>query len=923
MIKGVRAPTVVSIDFSLAPFSLLPSLRTATSQWIGQVHTPELQSKVERDITQFLFHSGYRNAKTTVTAEEDDGQIEYKAVLNIGTPCVIKGYLWPDTLPPNIRLTLLENGEICDEIAAAASVDEVERRFHERGWVQASLDFGGFVTDQAETDAYIRVLGTFGEKISYEFVDPATGLSIINQLTTSEIQTLDPSSTGPDAAGYELAHLLKNRGYLDVNITGPEVKREQNGTAKYVFSVARGELYRISSVQFEGNEHFSNNELATTMKIDFSGKGAGGTTEESNLPPYSPDLISSGMDAIKNAYILDGYWDVKLSERLTQKSDSDRQRVQIVISIEEGKRRVFDRLEITGSTQISVEEISDFWDVDHLDSFDQSALLTLQQKIRTAYASRGYFYTTVAVELANQSSPDSPDQQIIIKIKVDEGPRVRFGDIFVAGLVKTKQKVVTREVLFETGDWYDPELVLASRKALLALGIFSSVTITPVDPLGLSSRAEMIDFLIEVKESPSRTVSFGPGWSSFYGMRYSVEGSLTNIGGTGRQVYSSASFDQEKSQNAIGPRTLVGRSISAGYLEPHILDSSINGTVSANQLARATDYAWALTRSGEIELSHTLRSVVPGSKIAGFYGRKLSEEESNNVIKDAFLADTFRVGRVGTRFIIDHRDDLSWPTSGYTLNSELSWARYELGGDVRYFKWEVGNNRYLSITDNLVFAVGINFSAFQGVTRKNESSQDILPASERLNIGGSDSVRGFRERSLGPIVRRPDLSGDGTWSNGCGYTETATGGTRRTLLKTELRYRWTSSIATTGFIDSGNTSFSSEEMAKFSRAFSGTLDVPSSTCGEARFSIEDNIGYELADLATHPGYIWERHFTSAGAAVNFLTPIGSINLAYGVPWHEPKSKKCKENDSYCFSRTPKTDIWWKKGEIHLNVGAKF
>ncbi|MCX6125615.1 MAG: BamA/TamA family outer membrane protein, partial [Proteobacteria bacterium] len=159
----------------------------------------------------------------------------------------------------------------------------------------------------------------------------------------------------------------------------------------------------------------------------------------------------------------------------------------------------------------------------------------------------------------------------------------------------------------------------------------------------------------------------------------------------------------------------------------------------------------------------------------------------------------------------------------------------------------------------------------------------------------------------------------------CGYTDSPSGGSRRTLLKSELRYRWTPSIATTSFIDSGNTSFSAEEMAKFQKSFAGVVDVSNpSACPNAPVRrIVDNVGYELEDLPSHPEYIWERHYTSGGAAVNFLTPIGSINLAYGVPWHEPKSDECKTKNQGCRSHIPERDAWWRKGEIHFNVGAKF
>ena len=916
---GKRAPVVTSIDFEFAPLALLPSLKLNVSHWIGQVHTEQLKARVAADVDHFLRRSGYLNAAATVLATGDESEVLYKVSLNIGDPCVITGYVWPTTLP-RTKLPVLDNGELCDETLAASSVEDIESKLRLRGYIQASLEFGGFQVNKEANTAKIIVRGTFGNRIAYQFIETSTGKDISSVLDPKDVQNLDPLTTGPDSVVYELLHALKNRGYQDAQINGPQTTRDSDELVTYTYQIQLGEQALLASLRFEGNERFSSQDLATKMNIER--QATAGESDAEVL--YNPDVLSSGMETIKNAYMKEGYWDVKLSDRVSPTSTAHRQRLQAVVTIDEGMRRVLGKVEVVGAPpSTSAEDIVEQLPLHEGDSFDRSVILPFQQAIRTMYVSEGYLYTAVKVETLQESN--SYDKvPTNVKVTIDMGPRVKFGEVYVSGLIRTEQYVVLRELLFEPGDWYDPDVLNASRRALLRLGVFSSVIIGPLDPSDLDQKKEMLDLIIDVKEGPSKTVTFGPGWSSYYGMRYNIEGALTNIGGTGRQLFSRASFNQEKSQKSIGPRTLIGRSISAGYFEPHILDSQIDGTVSAAQSALSTDYAWALTRAGEVEFSHTLHSLVPGSKFSVFYGRKLNEEEGATEEVDAFLADTFRVGRTGTRFVIDMRNDAAWPTSGYTLNGELAWARYELGGDLRYFRWDISNNHYTGITNNLVLAFGVNLTMFQGVTRRDGQSADVLPASERLNAGGADSIRGFREHSLGPIVRRPSLDAKNNWD--CSYTSSPTGGTRRILLKAELRYRFTESVAGTSFIDSGNTSFTREEMAKFSDAFSGPVDVKNpADCPDQqpKRSIEDNIGYDLADLPTHPRYLWDRHFTTGGLALNFLTPIGSINLAYGVPWHEPRTDQCIEDSSRCFFRAPQDLPWWRRGEVHFNVGAKF
>src|SRR5690606_6719516 len=155
----------------------------------------------------------------------------------------------------------------------------------------------------------------------------------------------------------------------------------------------------------------------------------------------SPEAVESGTEAIKNRYIEEGFWDIKVTERTLQSTTTDRHQVQIVVSIEEGQRRLFDRVELFGTKELSSDDLEDLWKTGHGEPFDRAEILTFQQKVRSEYASRGYFYTTVSVELITEGR-NSQEIFVTAKTTVDEGPRIRFGDIFISGLVKTDPQVV-------------------------------------------------------------------------------------------------------------------------------------------------------------------------------------------------------------------------------------------------------------------------------------------------------------------------------------------------------------------------------------------------------------------------------------------------------------------------------------------------
>lgn len=919
IVKGRPATPVSNIEFKLAPLALSSQLRAIITPYVGQVHSPKLQEKISKELQEAIFKRGYVNGRVINLIRENPEEVVYIFKLDIGQPCVITGFAW-EQKPPIITDQSISIGDICDVDDVSRSIAETESKARALGYAEANLAFDGFEFDQSQTAAKVKIKGRFGRKIIYEFIDQSTGRSLSNIFTNADLQSFDPSILSSDSVSFELLRQLRVRGYSEAQVVNTTTVDGPNGELIYRYFVQLSDITVIARLQIEGNTSFSESEIFNLLGVERPTQ----SDDEPSEVIFNPDAIAAGIERVRAHYVNKGFWDVKIIDRQIQSQSREGQgsQVIVVISIEEGDQRIFERLSISGNQSIATDDIADLTDFSPGEPIDRSKIVDLQQKIRGLYAAKGYFYTTATGDTSSRNLKNGQQETIVI-IRIDEGPRVKFGDVFVTGLVKTAPKVVLRELHFKTGDWYDPELVSASRKALLRLGAFSTVMIRPLDTDLMFTQPEIVDLLVQVTESPSRTVNFGPGWSSYYGMRYNLEGALTNILGTGRQLYGRASFNEEAHQKAIGSKTLLGRSISAGYLEPHILDSPIDGTISVSQAARATDYAWSLTKGFEVELSHSLRTLIPGSKIATFYSRKLNDEEGALEDVDAFLADTFSVGRAGLRFLLDKRNDQTWTSSGYSIDSEATWARYDLGGDLRYFRWEVTNNHYISPVEDVVFAFGVNFTSFEDVERRGQQNSDILPASERLPAGGVDTVRGFRERSLGPIVRRPNLGENEIWD--CTFTASPTGGSRRLILKAEARYRFASSLAGTIFIDSGTSSFSQKEKQKFEKAFAADSSVsqnPACT-GTPQRSIEDNIGYEISDVASDPKIIWERNFTSAGTALNFLTPIGSINLAYGIPWHEPKGEKCEKDKAFCFPRSDQSAPLWKRGEFHFNVGAKF
>ncbi len=880
-IVGLSAPIISDIDFKLTTRLLRSQLELLFQSYITQVDSEELRQKLIGDVKELYARHGFPQAKVTLEATDTSAGRDLKVIVDEDYPCLISDVQINFRLPTTARIKV-KVGDICDSEAANAAVQTLEEQLIKLGYNQVRLYKPEFLYSAPSNSAVLNITGELNQRLKYEIIDTERRFFLADLFSSDELKAIDPTIVGPDAMSAELSRRYRNFGFDDVVVQNPESRVEDQDLIVYTYRVTPGPQYIISGIDFEGATVFTQAELLDTL-------GLSGFWQTSI--PLNLDELRNGIARIKQRYNQAGYWDAVVRDpRLTKNRENAS--VQIVISINEGPERTLAGLRITGNQALTTEEIRKMLEVDDDKPLDRTDLVNFEQRLREAYVNRGYLYATTQLELLVEALPRR--LPTMVNLIIQEGPRVKIGEITINGLIHTQPKIVSRELTFAAGDWYNPENLEQSRRNLINLGLFRTVQILPSDRNAVSEKFEYLDITVDVREAKPGTVTFGPGWSLTKGSRFAIESTYSNIGGYGRQVYGRIGVSEESNQDAIGDKTLVGRSFSLGYLEPYVFNLPFNGTVTLNHTARA-DLFWTLTRGGEVALTHKFRKWLHNASLTTFYGQKVVQEVGRPQQKAAFLSEDLRIGLTGLRFNQDFRDDLIWPTHGFIINSELSWARFELGGDVKYFFWEFIGTRYLKMTRDTVLALGVSLAAYQGVDRRG-ATEDILPHSERLHAGGADTVRGYKERALGPYTLFDDTDNK----------DSEFGGSHRGVFKVELRYqivRDTLAVAT--FIDSGNVFFTDGELAHFER-FPG---------GE----IVDNQPYDFLDLVRDPKVLWTKNYQSYGLSLNYLTPLGSVNLAYGLPWD-----RCADGGRNCRQARGKTgSAWYANGEFHINVGAVF
>ena len=895
LLDGELAEFIQEIKISLITNKLEQILEGVRQKYIGRVDSLAIRSKVVDGIKEALESNGYPSALISFQLESKNGSKIYKISVDEGIPCLIRNIHYDFKMPPKTKLKV-SRGDLCNVEKINSHINELEYDLLSSGYKDANIKLKKIELAKTKRFGDLYVSGVIGRRTIYDIKDQSNLFFVDDIFDDGEIERKYVSVTSPEIMVSELNKFYLSKGYEDVKISKPIKQQVDKNTDKYEIKVYPGKQYLLSNIRFEGNYQFSSEELKEIMNLN--------SFWDTSII-LNREEFANGIDSLKVFYKQNGYWNVKIhSPRITK--DKFTGTAQMVILINEGKKRILERVDIRGNKFFSYDDIRSFLPIDQNEFINKNALLEFQEKLRSQYLENGFHYVSISINLSSRfdfrSIPTS------LTVKINEGKRVRIGNITIVGLVKTYKKVVKRELLFDTGDWYNPKIIAASRNAVMNLGIFRSVQIAPTDHVSYLDKAEVLDVTVEAYEGNAGNIVFGPGYNFKKGIQYTTEFSYNNLWGTGRQVSLRASLSQEKNQWPVSNPTdnhgkvFLGRKLGAGYVEPYILNLPVNGKIAVSHQGTAYK-TWEISNNFDLSLNYRTKIFLEGSQISTFYNFKLSKSIGTDVQQQTLVSTgDSQIGSVGIRYNWDRRNNISWPTAGDIIQAELSWARYFLGGEFRYFKWDFSYRRFSQIMDKLVWGNGFSVTAYDDIGRKKDLYGGVLPSSERLQAHGVTRVRGFEE-DLGPIVV-------------AGENIQAIGGTKRAIIKTDLRYRITKIFATSLFVDSGNTFLPSEEIEKFKKNFE------SQTTEGVTPKIEENISYEFSELLKNPGYLYNRHYLAYGFSLSFITPVGPVNAYFSWPLHEPTSGRCASG-VFCYSREAKKDKWYKKTQFDINIGAEF
>jgi len=421
-----------------------------------------------------------------------------------------------------------------------------------------------------------------------------------------------------------------------------------------------------------------------------------------------------------------------------------------------------------------------------------------QLYLQSLYEQKGYIYASI--------QPDYHPKTGTLIYQILGEKQSRFGKFYFPGERRTKQKVLEREFktlgLYE-GAIYRPDKLVEVYQQLFMLGLFRTVNIkTPERVEG----KQVLDVITRVEEKKPGSVSLGGGYSPSEGVRGTI--GLTHNNLYKRNMKASAKF-RIGTQGNLYEATLIepwfiGRTIGSARLFEDNLEEQDNIRAQGGTASLAK----RLGLSSNLAIQYKYQALRPTTG-----GDGLSEERRE--------ALTTTVGSLGASFHRDTRDSFLNPKNGWLNEFGVEYAGGIMGGETSFVKVTTDNRFYWQFQGDMVLASAIRLGYAEGLRSTREQG---ITSFERFRAGGSTTVRGYVERSLGPINEFGNHRGDVMF-----------------IFNADLRFPIYKPVGGVLFFDTGNV------WDKFS---------------------------EISDDLPH---------SAIGGGIRVDTPLGPARLDYGIP----------------------------------------
>lgn len=563
--------------------------------------------------------------------------------------------------------------------------------------------------------------------------------------------------------------LYAEKGFANTTV---DVVAENVGPSavRLVYTIGEGRKARIRSIRFVGNEALSRRDIRDVMQTRAAWWFIGGRFEE--------DRFEADLQSIVDEYGNHGRLEARV--KATDKTFSeDGRRMDITIYLEEGPQYTVDAMDIDRNVVFADDEIMEMVGVHPGEVHDAGQVTEDAQLIQQGYQDSGY----VDAQVTPQVTLDHDAKTTRVVYQITEGDLKYVREIRITGNNVTQDEIIRRQMLLIPGERYDGTAVADSERRLMNTRFFDNVRINLDD----TDDELFTDVLVDVEEGRTGIFNFGAGYSSEDRLGVFSEVRLNNFDafnwptftGGGQQLRLRVHTGERRNEYNISftEPEFLGYPLSFGF---DLFDESYRVRGAARYREEA--------RGGQLRIGKSLSPYVFAQTTLRYQETELSElpflmnrELRRQADRSTIIANRWQIER-------NTLDSTMDPSRGglHVVAAEVAG----LGGDHEFLRFEHDSSWYRSIgaAEKLVLSLRMR----HGVMAEYGDSE-YIPLQERFYAGGTATVRGYRNRDIGPKVREYLFWGD--WF--------AVGGNARVVYNLEAKYRVSDIFRVYLFTDAG------------------------------------------------------------------------------------------------------------------------
>ena len=586
----------------------------------------------------------------------------------------------------------------------------------------------------------------------------------------------------------DLTSYFQSKGYFGAKVQS-QIQKQPSGVT-VLYQIVKGPRGKVESIEFHGNDHFSDKELKSHVPVAKRVPG---------LPfshgKYSEQLMRKSVKNIEGLYRGAGYSQVKVTPKVVKKEDNE---LQLAFQVEEGVRDVVDSLQIEGNKSLTQQELAPKgMNLEPGKPYSAQLLTKDRDQIMATYLDKGYLTMTFKSKV--EHAKDDPHHVRVI-YEVEEGPQVKTVSVEPVGEQHTRPEIIARNANIKVGKPLSETALLRGESQLYTLGVFDWASVDTRQPITDDPQAEVLVKLHESKRNsiaygfgfqvinrggsiPSGTIAlpglppvglptkFSTSQQTFWGPEGSIEYTRRNFRGRAETVTLSA-FGGRLDQRA-----------SASWANPTIWNTGWSSTVtfSGERTSENPIFTARLGGAG-IQFQHYLDKDRQKSVIFRYDFRRTNL--SNIAIPDLVLPEdqNVRLSSLSASFSRDSRDSPLDAHKGIYESFQVDINPSFLGSSTSFGRFLGQTAYYKSLTSDssLVWANSLR------VGLEHAFGGSHIPISESFFSGGGSTLRGFSLNGAGPQREVLVCPAD---NPGCGEKiSVPVGGKQLVIFNSELRF---------------------------------------------------------------------------------------------------------------------------------------